>query len=92
MPGTKVEITADAPIVANFVLLTSKNTRVLGGNVPSLAEQWEMQLTAEKMKGWGIRIISQTGDGPPPWKPFNFRERVDRSELRGVKVLNKWNI
>ncbi|CAG7721943.1 unnamed protein product [Allacma fusca] len=91
VPGTKVEITSDIPVVMSLVILNVKNIRVIGGVVPALVEHWKMQIAQDKLRSWGFRGNTSGNDGPPLWKPFNVRGgggRVDRADLRNVKAMD----
>lgn len=41
-PGTKVCLTGTITVQESFLMLDSKNTRVLGGEVEKLKEKWEL--------------------------------------------------
>ena len=41
-PGTKVCLTGTITVQESFLILDSKNTRVLGGEVEKLKEKWEL--------------------------------------------------
>lgn len=64
-PGTKLLLPARSRVVGGLLWLDS-GARVLGGRVPHLAEQWELQRSLARIKRTG-----GGADQPPPFQPFS---------------------
>ncbi|XP_071087007.1 tudor domain-containing protein 3-like isoform X2 [Haliotis cracherodii] len=65
-PGTKVMLEGAVDVENNFLLLTNKNFRCLGGKVEKLVETWELKRKLAKQSRSGV----QTEGGPPLFVPF----------------------
>ncbi|XP_058184003.1 uncharacterized protein LOC131301634 [Rhododendron vialii] len=73
VPGTKVRLGNKAPVHSGIVCLNPKVITVLGGVVPTLYEEWQMN---KKYSGFDRSLIkaSKEGDtgGPPPFEKLQI--------------------
>ncbi|CAG5115759.1 unnamed protein product [Candidula unifasciata] len=67
-PGTKLRLSGTVEVETNFLLLTSKNTTLLGGRVSVLADSWELKKTLAKQSQARANLRGE--GGPPPFVPF----------------------
>ncbi|CAL1526822.1 unnamed protein product, partial [Lymnaea stagnalis] len=67
-PGSKILLSGTVEVETNFLLLTNKNTSLLGGRVDALADSWELKKTLAQQS---LTRSSARGEGgPPPFVPF----------------------
>ncbi|KAE9462768.1 hypothetical protein C3L33_05317, partial [Rhododendron williamsianum] len=83
VPGTKVRLGNKAPVHSGIVCLNPKVITVLGGVVPNLYEEWQMN---KKYSGFDRSLIkaSKEGDtgGPPPFEKLQI-EAVSHQRPQG---------
>ncbi|KAI8570936.1 hypothetical protein RHMOL_Rhmol01G0078100 [Rhododendron molle] len=83
IPGTKVRLGNKAPVHSGIVCLNPKVITVLGGVVPTLYEEWQMN---KKYSGFDRSLIkaSKEGDtgGPPPFEKLQI-EAVSHQRPQG---------
>ncbi|KAH9507786.1 tudor domain-containing protein 3 [Bulinus truncatus] len=67
-PGSKLQLTGTIEVESNFLLLSNKNTNLLGGRVEGLASTWELKKSLAQQS---LTRSSARGEGgPPPFVPF----------------------
>mmetsp|Transcript_23727 Transcript_23727/g.39026 ORF Transcript_23727/g.39026 Transcript_23727/m.39026 type:complete len:706 (+) Transcript_23727:167-2284(+) len=72
-PGTKVQL-SKVPIRNGILLLEPSNTKVLGGRVQTLVENWE------QVKRLSLtRTTMSSDDPPPPFKAFQAKQASSRT-------------
>ena len=64
LPGVKLKISRNVPVVGGFLLLSCENSVVLGGRVDKLIEN------IEKNQNICKKTLGKEGEGPPQFKPF----------------------
>uniref|UniRef100_A0A914X6E9 Tudor domain-containing protein n=1 Tax=Plectus sambesii TaxID=2011161 RepID=A0A914X6E9_9BILA len=80
-PGTKIALIGTIELEQGFLLLSDKNTRILGGRVQKLVEKWEVNKDSQMM----MHMRANKGlEGPPPWVPFGKRINKPHSTAQHV--------
>ncbi|KAL1189171.1 RecQ-mediated genome instability protein 1 [Cardamine amara subsp. amara] len=74
-PGTKVRLENKAVVRDGLVCLTPKEVTVLGGNVQSLTEEWQMKKKYSSLSRSSGRQSQEgkAGDGPPRFEELQIR-------------------
>lgn len=72
-----------------LVCLTPKEVTVLGGNVQSLTEEWQMKKKYSSLSRSSGRQSqeSKAGDGPPPFEELQIRTGSHHHGKQGFLVL-----
>ncbi|KAK0052994.1 tudor domain-containing protein 3 [Biomphalaria pfeifferi] len=88
-PGSKLQLTGTIEVETNFLLLTNKNTTLLGGRVEGLASTWELKKSLAQQS---LTRSSARGEGgPPPFVPFGkkiLNDTLPPSKKDNFKSLN----
>ncbi|KAJ9183385.1 hypothetical protein P3X46_007247 [Hevea brasiliensis] len=94
VPGTKVRLENKTPIHSGILCLNPKDITVIGGVVPSLYEEWQLN---QKYSGFSrslMRLSEETDSGgPPPFEKLQIVAPFHRSSKQGKPaVLQSSNV
>lgn len=87
-PGTKVMLKNPLKLIQGMLSLNAQNISVIGGQVASLYEKWDINRTLAKYAQGARRpATGDDGNGPPPWIPFGQKLAQSANHDKSFKSL-----